>query len=87
MSDAMPSKKLMFMLALSLVLAAATIGRSFIATSGDESPEVIWETFDTNERVGAERLVIEDWQPPEAPRDPFLQVDLGLETSVEVAPD
>ncbi len=80
MSEAMPSKKLMFMLALSLVLAAATIGRSYVGTSGDEPPEDIWDTFEPNDRVGTERVVIDDWQPPETPRDPFEQVDLGSAT-------
>ena len=72
----MPSRKLLFVLALSLVLAAFTVGRTYLGASSTEEPDEFLEVFEPFVDTGPERVVIDIWELPEAPRDPFLQVDL-----------
>ncbi|MDW3221154.1 MAG: hypothetical protein R8F63_21315 [Acidimicrobiales bacterium] len=74
-----PSRKLLAVLAMTLVLAAATVGRSFVSPGDDGDPDDYFDTFDFVDD-GTERIVLDPWEPPTEPRDPFLQVDLGFAT-------
>ncbi len=73
----MPSRKLLFLLVVSLMLAGVTVGRSYLAGSTDDQPEEFFETFDPLVGSGTERVVADEWEPPLIPRDPFVQVDIG----------
>ncbi|GJM37969.1 MAG: hypothetical protein DHS20C19_13360 [Acidimicrobiales bacterium] len=80
---AAPSRKLLAVLAMTLVLAAATVGRSFVSPADDGEPDDYFDTFDFVDDGGAERIVIDAWEPPTEPRDPFLQVDLGFASETD----
>lgn len=81
---AVPSRKLLVALALSLVLAAATVGRSLVSPA-DEDPDDYFDSFDFVDDGGAERLLVDTWEPPPDPRDPFLQVDIGFPADADDA--
>jgi len=77
MKSQRPSAKLMFLLGISIVLAAFTVGRSYLGDSSPAGENDYFETFEPVEASGAERSIIGDWEPPAALRDPFLPVDFG----------
>lgn len=77
MSAQKPSKKLMVVLGICVLLAVFTVGRSLVGGSSDSEEDDYFETFEPFDSEGAERTLVDDWMPPLNPRDPFLPVDIG----------
>ncbi len=77
MSSQKPSRKLMFVLGICVLLAVFTVGRSFVGGSSDSGNDDYVETFEPLDSDRAERTLIDDWTPPPNPRDPFLPVDIN----------